>query len=80
MTTPVETSFAGLRGRLRHEASLAPYTSWRAGGKAQRLYLPADRDDLAASCAGCRATSRCSRSGSAATRWCATAACAAPSS
>jgi len=40
--------FDGLRGRLAHDAPLAKYTSWRAGGAADTLYLPADRDDLAA--------------------------------
>jgi len=40
--------FTGLRGTLAHDASLARYTSWRAGGTADTLYLPADRDDLAA--------------------------------
>ncbi|MFO1396243.1 MAG: UDP-N-acetylmuramate dehydrogenase [Burkholderiales bacterium] len=40
--------FAGLRGTLTRDASLARYTSWRAGGTADTLYLPADRDDLAA--------------------------------
>jgi UDP-N-acetylmuramate dehydrogenase len=38
----------GLRGTLLHDAPLARYTSWRAGGCADWLYLPADRDDLAA--------------------------------
>ena len=37
----------GLRGGLAHNASLAKYTSWRAGGTADTLYMPADRDDLA---------------------------------
>ncbi|HZQ61525.1 MAG TPA: UDP-N-acetylmuramate dehydrogenase [Casimicrobiaceae bacterium] len=37
-----------LRGELRQNASLARYTTWRCGGNADRLYLPADRDDLAA--------------------------------
>lgn len=46
MTEP--TRFAGLRGRLAHDVPLAKYTSWRAGGPADTLYLPADRDDLAA--------------------------------
>jgi UDP-N-acetylmuramate dehydrogenase len=36
------------RGTLRRDASLARYTSWRCGGTADLLYLPADRDDLAA--------------------------------
>jgi UDP-N-acetylmuramate dehydrogenase len=40
--------FSGLRGRLAHGVPLAKYTSWRAGGAARTLYLPADRDDLAA--------------------------------
>ena len=40
--------FVGLRGKLAHDAPLARYTSWRAGGRADLLYLPADRDDLAA--------------------------------
>lgn len=39
--------FTGQRGRLAHRAPLARYTSWRAGGPADTLYLPADRDDLA---------------------------------
>lgn len=39
--------FTGLRGTLARDASLARYTSWRAGGTADTLYLPADRDDLA---------------------------------
>jgi UDP-N-acetylmuramate dehydrogenase len=40
--------FAGLRGKLVRAAPLARYTSWRAGGPADTLYLPADRDDLSA--------------------------------
>ena len=40
--------FATLRGREMREARLAPYTTWRCGGTADRLYVPADRDDLAA--------------------------------
>ncbi|MEO8507400.1 MAG: UDP-N-acetylmuramate dehydrogenase [Betaproteobacteria bacterium] len=39
--------FAGLRGTLARNAPLARHTSWRAGGAADTLYLPADRDDLA---------------------------------
>ena len=35
-----------LRGKLRHDASLAAYISWRAGGVAACLYEPADLDDL----------------------------------
>jgi UDP-N-acetylmuramate dehydrogenase len=48
MTMHEPLHFAGLRGTLTHDASLARYTSWRAGGNARTLYVPADRDDLAA--------------------------------
>lgn len=34
------------RGQLTMNASLAHYTSWRAGGPANRIYFPADVDDL----------------------------------
>ena len=37
-----------LKGRLLHDVPLARYTSWRVGGPADRLYFPADLDDLAA--------------------------------
>lgn len=37
-----------LRGRLLEAEPLARYTSWRVGGPADRLYLPADRADLLA--------------------------------
>jgi len=36
-----------LRGELIEHEPLARYTSWRAGGAAERLYIPADLDDLA---------------------------------
>ncbi len=39
--------FEALRGTLTHDAPLARHTTWRAGGRADVLYLPADRDDLA---------------------------------
>jgi UDP-N-acetylmuramate dehydrogenase len=45
--TTASLQLKGLRGRLAHNASLAKYTSWRAGGTADTLYAPADRDDLA---------------------------------
>ncbi len=35
-----------LRGRLLTNEPLLKYTSWRVGGPAERLYKPADRDDL----------------------------------
>ena len=40
--------FEALRGTLTRDAPLARHTSWRAGGCADVLYVPADRDDLAA--------------------------------
>ena len=40
--------FTGLRGKLAHGAALAKHTSWRTGGPADTLFVPADRDDLAA--------------------------------
>jgi UDP-N-acetylenolpyruvoylglucosamine reductase len=40
-------NFTGLRGVLTLNAPLAPHTSWRAGGRADAAYVPADRDDLA---------------------------------
>jgi len=41
------THFEGLRGTQAMRAGLARYTTWRVGGPADFLYLPADRDDLA---------------------------------
>ncbi len=37
----------GLRGELRFDEAMARHVSWRAGGTASRVYLPADLDDLA---------------------------------
>ena len=39
--------FELLRGTLTRGAALARYTSWRCGGPADLLYVPADRTDLA---------------------------------
>src|SRR4029078_2287388 len=36
-----------LRGRLMRNASLAAYNSWRVGGFAEMIYIPADLSDLA---------------------------------
>jgi UDP-N-acetylmuramate dehydrogenase len=36
----------GLRGQVLANESLAKYTSWRVGGDAERMYIPADKDDL----------------------------------
>lgn len=37
---------AGLRGRLLKEEMLANYTSWRTGGPADYVFIPADLEDL----------------------------------
>ena len=41
-------STQGLRGELRLNAPMSRYTSWRAGGVAERLYQPADVEDMCA--------------------------------
>ena len=38
----------GLRGQLRQNEPMSRHTSWRAGGPADRFYIPADVDDLSA--------------------------------
>jgi UDP-N-acetylmuramate dehydrogenase len=38
----------GIQGELLRDADMSSYTSWRAGGKADRLYTPADLSDLCA--------------------------------
>ena len=38
----------GLRGEIKRNESMARHTSWRAGGCADRAYVPADLDDLCA--------------------------------
>ena len=40
-------TFTALRGTLAHDLPLARYTTWRCGGSGDRVYIPADRDDLA---------------------------------
>ncbi len=35
-----------LRGKLRLQVDMSKHTSWRTGGKAERMYQPADLDDL----------------------------------
>ena len=39
-------SGAGLRGRFLHNEPMKKHVSWRAGGLAQRVYIPADLEDL----------------------------------
>ncbi len=40
--------FSTLRGQLRRDEPMARHVSWRAGGPADRFYIPADLDDLSA--------------------------------
>ncbi len=42
-----ETGTHGIRGELRANEPMHKHTSWRAGGHAERFYIPADLDDLA---------------------------------
>lgn len=35
-----------LRGELRHDVDMSRHVTWRAGGRAQRVYQPADLEDL----------------------------------
>ena len=40
--------FQKLRGEMRRDEPMARYVSWRTGGNADRLYIPADLHDLGA--------------------------------
>ncbi len=42
-----EAELSRLRGELRVEVPMSGFVSWRAGGPADRLYTPADVEDLA---------------------------------
>ena len=46
MTEPTQFRASDLRGTLRQNVAMSRYTSWRTGGYAERVYQPADRDDL----------------------------------
>ena len=48
MTEPSLFAARGLRGTLRCNVDMRRHTSWRAGGCVERMYQPADLDDLAA--------------------------------
>ena len=43
-----EDTLANLRGRWLSDEPMSRHVSWRAGGKARRVYVPADLADLAA--------------------------------
>jgi UDP-N-acetylenolpyruvoylglucosamine reductase len=42
-----QLQFEGLRGQLCYDEPLARRTTWRCGGRADRFYVPAGREDLA---------------------------------
>ena len=46
MLEPIQLQ--GLRGALRRNEPMARHVTWRTGGAAERFYIPADLDDLAA--------------------------------
>lgn len=48
MSEPGQFIAEGLRGELRLDVPMRKHTSWRAGGDAQRMYRPADLNDLVA--------------------------------
>jgi len=48
MSEHTKAGMQGLRGELRMAEPMASHTSWRAGGCADRAYLPVDLDDLRA--------------------------------
>ena len=47
MAEPIPFRFTGLRGTLKRDEPMARHVSWRAGGKAEWFYAPADLADLA---------------------------------
>ena len=46
MPSPTGVCPPGVRGELRFSESMAEHNSWRAGGCADRFFLPADLEDL----------------------------------
>ncbi len=48
MAEPEQFAVAGLRGSLLRDVDMRRHTTWRAGGRAERMYRPADLADLAA--------------------------------
>lgn len=43
---PAGAAVSGVRGELRLDEPMARHTSWRAGGRAQHYFVPADAEDL----------------------------------
>ncbi|MFZ2301455.1 MAG: UDP-N-acetylmuramate dehydrogenase [Gallionella sp.] len=48
MSEPKQFISTTLRGKLRQQVDMRKHTSWRAGGAVERMYQPADLDDLLA--------------------------------
>jgi len=48
MSEPKQFKTEGLRGEMRCDVPMSRHTSWRAGGAAERMYRPADLNDLLA--------------------------------
>ena len=48
MSEPKQFKTEGLRGEMRCDVPMSRHTSWRAGGAAERMYQPADLNDLLA--------------------------------
>ncbi len=46
MSEPAQFSAEGLRGELRFDVDMSRHVTWRAGGRARRVYRPADLADL----------------------------------
>ena len=46
MSEPKQFRTESLRGEMRCDVPMSRHTSWRAGGAAERMYRPADLDDL----------------------------------
>lgn len=46
MSEPEKFANSSLRGKLSYDVPMHKHTSWRAGGIAERMYQPADLDDL----------------------------------
>ncbi len=46
MSEPAQFSAEGLRGESRFDVDMSRHVTWRAGGRAERVYRPADLADL----------------------------------
>src|SRR5574340_1396814 len=55
MSEPKQFRTEGLRGEMRRDVPMSRHTTWRAGGVAERMYRPADLEDLLAFLRGLQA-------------------------